>query len=66
MTATAAPLVLAAVPSLHERGRGRAPLQVRRAARGGWRDGRHQIAVLAAGVTAVLQARGVSSQSSLK
>jgi len=31
---------------------------------GGWRDGRHQLAVLAAGVTAALQARGVSSRSS--
>jgi hypothetical protein len=31
---------------------------------GGWRDGRHQLAVLAAGVTAALQARGVAGQSS--
>jgi hypothetical protein len=42
----------------------RAPLHVRRAARGGWRDDRHQLAVLAAGVTAALQARGVAGQSS--
>jgi hypothetical protein len=31
---------------------------------GGWRDGRHQLAILAAGVTAALQARGVSGQPS--